>query len=584
MEEAEAILRGAMVASITGTRPAVSADQVARALHASFNLQAGDFTVHLHPQKSSSSSSPPRSSRTGSPATTSSGTRASRSPSVLGASLHMPTAAAHSRTHSPTTIRRRAILEVVEIIPALSPSEPPTIRTLMYPISITVVPADAAAPRPHADDESPGGKTTATTPTTLGKPQNVALAVAAASGVALTRTPRTPLAAQTAWLWTCQPGPWLGFGRALTALAGAEPGFEDKMAISRELISHFDKAQEDRILTVHEEQFRKQLKGDANTSFYHHQCTYRRQKNRIFSIATDTQVLTAHADMAEAACAYFDALLDTAVDQELTLDLSTLIELQDLHHLDEPFGANEIWNAVKRLPARKAPGPNGFTAEFLLACWPTVKRDFVDVFQQLFEMHSQGFSKLNQALLTQLPKRADASHMSDYRPISLIHLVAKIFAKVLSLRLPPRLDNLASNNQNTFIAGRSLHDNFVLIPLVASHTSIIGKHPHSPERLFKRAAGLGIMQRLYPQKLIPPISLYADDVALFCHPSAGDTAAVRQILSLFGRSSGLRVNFTKNSATPLRCSPEDTALITEQMGCPLANLPITYLGIPLTIR
>jgi hypothetical protein len=66
----------------------------------------------------------------------------------------------------------------------------------------------------------------ATTPTTLGKPQNVALAVAAASGVALTRTPRTPLAAQTAWLWTCQPGPWLGFGRALTALAGAEPGFE----------------------------------------------------------------------------------------------------------------------------------------------------------------------------------------------------------------------------------------------------------------------------------------------------------------------------------------------------------------------
>jgi hypothetical protein len=92
------------------------------------------------------------------------------------------------------------------------------------------------------------------------------------------------------------------------------------------------------------------------------------------------------------------------------------------------------------------------------------------------------------------------------------------------------------------------------------------------------------MQRLYPQKLIPPISLYADDVALFCHPSAGDTAAVREILSLFGRSSGLRVNFTKSSATPLRCNPEETALIMEQLGCPLANLPITYLGIPLTIR
>jgi len=66
-------------------------------------------------------------------------------------------------------------------------------------------------------------------------------------------------------------------------------------------------------------------------------------------------------------------------------------------------------------------------------------------------------------LLTLLPKRADASQFGDYRPISLIHLIAKIFAKVLSLRLAPRLDGLVSNNQNAFILGRSLHDNFILV-------------------------------------------------------------------------------------------------------------------------
>uniref|UniRef100_A0A453EX66 Reverse transcriptase domain-containing protein n=1 Tax=Aegilops tauschii subsp. strangulata TaxID=200361 RepID=A0A453EX66_AEGTS len=37
-----------------------------------------------------------------------------------------------------------------------------------------------------------------------------------------------------------------------------------------------------------------------------------------------------------------------------------------------------------------------------------------------------------------LPKRADAHQLHDYRPICLIHLVAKLFAKVLSLRLAPR--------------------------------------------------------------------------------------------------------------------------------------------------
>jgi hypothetical protein len=121
--------------------------------------------------------------------------------------------------------------------------------------------------------------------------------------------------------------------------------------------------------------------GDANTFFYHRQCTYRKQKNRIFSITTDDQVLTDHVEMAEAAYLHFDALLGTAVAREHTLDLHHLIEAQDLQELDMPFSADEVWNAVKRLPARKAPGPDGFTAEFVRACWATIKDDFTAIFQ-----------------------------------------------------------------------------------------------------------------------------------------------------------------------------------------------------------
>lgn len=50
-----------------------------------------------------------------------------------------------------------------------------------------------------------------------------------------------------------------------------------------------------------------------------------------------------------------------------------------------------------------------------------------------------------------------------YRPISLIHGIAKIIAKVLSLRLAPHMDALVSNAQSAFIKKRSIHDNFMYV-------------------------------------------------------------------------------------------------------------------------
>ena len=103
-------------------------------------------------------------------------------------------------------------------------------------------------------------------------------------------------------------------------------------------------------------------------------------------------------------------------------------------------------------------------------------------------------------------------------------------------------------------------------------------------RLFRRAAELNILQQLHPRRAIPIISLYADDVILFCHPSPSDTMAVREILQLFGRASGVRVNFQKSTATMIRCVAEEVAPAIATLGCPIAQFPITYLGIPLTLR
>ena len=70
---------------------------------------------------------------------------------------------------------------------------------------------------------------------------------------------------------------------------------------------------------------------------------------------------------------------------------------------------------------------------------------------------------------------------------------------------------------------------------------------------------------------------------IFCHATQDDMAAIKGILALFGRASGLRVNYAKSSATILHGEPATAEMIT-QLGCSVVELPITCLGIPLTLR
>jgi hypothetical protein len=77
--------------------------------------------------------------------------------------------------------------------------------------------------------------------------------------------------------------------------------------------------------------------------------------------------------------------------------------------------------------------------------------------------HAENFHWLNSANIALLPKKEGAEEISDYRPISLIHGLAKIIAKALALRLTPHMDDLVSHAQSAFIKKRSIHDNFLYV-------------------------------------------------------------------------------------------------------------------------
>jgi hypothetical protein len=84
------------------------------------------------------------------------------------------------------------------------------------------------------------------------------------------------------------------------------------------------------------------------------------------------------------------------------------------------------------------------------------------------DLHAKKFHWLNSANIALLPKKDGAEDVADYRPISLIHAIAKIIAKMLALRISPLMNNLVSNAQSAFIKKRSIHDNFLYVKNLAT--------------------------------------------------------------------------------------------------------------------
>ena len=90
-----------------------------------------------------------------------------------------------------------------------------------------------------------------------------------------------------------------------------------------------------------------------------------------------------------------------------------------------------------------------------------VEADVLAVFEEFHEFCA--FEKsLNAAFLALIPKKRNASHIRDFRPISLIRCMYKLLAKVLTNKLKTVLENIISKSQNAFGGGRQILDSVLV--------------------------------------------------------------------------------------------------------------------------
>jgi len=125
----------------------------------------------------------------------------------------------------------------------------------------------------------------------------------------------------------------------------------------------------------------------------------------------------------------------------------------DLEILAAPFSEDEILKAVSLTPSGKAPGPDRFTANFFKSCWAIISGDLITALNTFHDLRCLNFDLLNMANIVLLPKKEGAEQIGDYRPISLIHSIAKLLAKILALRLAPAMQEIISKSQCAFIKG-----------------------------------------------------------------------------------------------------------------------------------
>ena len=132
-----------------------------------------------------------------------------------------------------------------------------------------------------------------------------------------------------------------------------------------------------------------------------------------------------------------------------TLKLTKLLP-QEAMSLDKPFTLIELEMALRNLNKGKSPGFDGIPPELYVQFWAQLGPLLLNMINRAIS--SGSFSRdVNTATITLLHKKGkDPSECANYRPLSLLNVDIKLFAKMLALRLEPLMSKLIHPDQTGF--------------------------------------------------------------------------------------------------------------------------------------
>ena len=133
--------------------------------------------------------------------------------------------------------------------------------------------------------------------------------------------------------------------------------------------------------------------------------------------------------------------------------LSNLVSERD----NVPITQYELTKALEETKIGSSPGLDGFTYAKIKFLWPLIGHPDTKGFEVMVEKEEL-YPNLRTASIKLIPKKGDCSMIKNWRPISLLSNVYKIFSKAFVNRLKCIIDSNTSDSQKAYSKTKVIHE------------------------------------------------------------------------------------------------------------------------------
>uniref|UniRef100_A0A803LNG9 Reverse transcriptase domain-containing protein n=1 Tax=Chenopodium quinoa TaxID=63459 RepID=A0A803LNG9_CHEQI len=254
-------------------------------------------------------------------------------------------------------------------------------------------------------------------------------------------------------------------------------------------------------------------------------------------------------------------------------------------------------------------GSDGYHPFFYKKFWDTINLDLTSFIRNIYEDKAIPAS-INKTLIAIIPKISEPTSISQFRPISPCNTVYKIVTKIIANRLRGFLPSRISPNQNSFLPGRGIKTNVIVVnevlhsmkkrkgkkdlPSIELIMTCVSSVTSSvlvngiPTENFNPSRGIRQDRKTWSpfgmgSKQVPISHLFADDILLFGETSLENILSLKDTFDTFCAFSSQTISVLKSRVLFSRnTSQNDRNLFCDATSFRETDDLSPYLGFPIS--